>query len=270
MSDCLKLKKCAVIGILNITPDSFSDGGRYFSPDDAMRRAFEMVQHGADIIDIGAQSTRPGSTEIGVEEEWARLETALKMIVNAVNVPVSVDTFHAEVARRSLECGASVINDVHSLRDEAMLTLATNSRAGIILMHNEEIAEEQDAVEAVRVFFHQKIAQLRAIDPDFDIKRIVLDGGIGFGKTYEQNLQLIANAGALSVEGLPVLTAASRKRCIGHAASIDSAQERDWATIAANSAAVLAGTKLVRVHNVAAAVHMRDMLFALQNQEGCI
>ncbi len=237
------------MGILNVTPDSFSDGGRFDAPDMARAQAKRMVAEGADIIDIGAESTRPGFEPITADEEWRRLADVLSAVIAENDVPVSIDTTKAEIAARALEVGASVVNDIWGLqRDPRMADVVASARAGLVVMHNRDVKDPQiDIVGDMQRFFARslEIASRAGIAQE----RIVLDPGIGFGKTKEQNLAALAAVPTLKAFGCPVLIGVSRKSLFGALLGVDN-DERLVPTIATNLATATLGAKIFRVHDV--------------------
>jgi dihydropteroate synthase len=243
--------KPVIMGILNVTPDSFSDGGRFQSVSSALAHAKKLVAEGADIVDVGAESTRPGHTAVPPEEEWRRLEPLLKPLLAEVDAPFSIDTSKAEIARRATALGACVINDVWGLqRDPAMADAAAESGAAVVIMHNQESVDPDLDIEAeLKRFFERslKLAEragvLRA--------RLLLDPGVGFGKSRAQNLKALALTGVLrEAFGLPILIGVSRKRLFGDlSGAIDGAL---IGTLAANLAALRRGAAVFRVHDAAA------------------
>lgn len=255
----LPLNRTYVMGILNVTPDSFSDGGRYASPRAAVERALEMAREGADIIDIGGQSTRPGFEAIPPEEEWARIREVVPAVVEATGLPVSVDTFYPWVAQRALEAGASILNDVSGF-GEGMLQVAASSRCGCVVM--EPGGGEGDLFPRVKGFFLRRLEEARALG--ISSARLCFDPGVGFGKTLEENLDLIAHTGRVKVEGCALLMAASRKRVTGAPCGNPPFQERLPATLAAHTASILAGADMVRVHDVKEAVQAARMADTLK------
>ncbi len=242
-----------IMGIINATPDSFSDGGDNFLPENALKTAIEMQNSGADILDIGGQSTRPGATLISPEEEWARLEKVLPLILNATVLPVSVDTFYPEIARKALEMGAHIINDVSGTVNPKMAEVVKEYGAGWILMHS---GEESDI--DISACIHNRLLNMLniAVSLGVNSENICLDAGIGFGKNMEQNLTLIAETNRVKVNGNAYLLGASRKRFLGAAIGDNSLEfkQRDYATVAANTVGILGGADILRVHNVKAAV----------------
>jgi dihydropteroate synthase len=249
--DAKRLVKPLVMGILNVTPDSFSDGGRFVAVEAALTHARAMAAAGADIVDIGAESTRPGFVPVGEAEEWARLEKVLSPLIDDVALPVSVDTTKAAVARRATALGAAMINDVSGLRaDPAMAEVAAESGAALVVMHHRaEIDPECDIVADMFVFFDETLELARAAG--IAREKIVLDPGVGFGKSLRQNLLAIDACGPLAKKfGLPVLIGASRKSFIG-ALSGAPAQDRLAGTLAAHLRAFSRGAAIFRVHDVA-------------------
>lgn len=250
-----------VMGILNVTPDSFSDGGRFFTADAALRHALEMQEQGADLIDIGAQSTRPGHTKITPEEEWARLEPVLTQLKGKLHVPLSVDTFYPRVAVLALENGADLINDVTGFDDPEMVAVAAKSDCGCIAMHHIG-SDGKNILDAVHSWFLGKLRQLTAagIAPG----RICLDPGVGFGKTQEENLCILANTARLRVADCAFLMAASRKRVIGGACGNPPFEQRMPGTVAAHSISIYDGADIVRAHDVPEAVQSAQLASAIR------
>ena len=243
-----------VIGILNLTPDSFSDGGRFVDPDVALAHARRMVEDGADILDIGAESTRPygGATPVSRDDELARLAPVLPEAV-ALGVPVSIDSIKAEVVAWALDRGAAIVNDVWGLqRDPAMAPLVALRGVPVIIMHNRDSADPAlDIMAEIIAFFDRSlaIADRAGIARD----RIVLDPGIGFGKTPEQSMTAIGHLDRLATFGLPLLVGASRKRFIATVAPSEP-QQRLGGSIAAHLLAVQKGAAIIRTHDVAETV----------------
>jgi dihydropteroate synthase len=239
-----------IMGILNITPDSFSDGGKFFSFDAAMRQAQKLQADGAAIIDVGAESTRPGHTPVEPEEELARLEPILGKLTSAIDIPFSIDTSKAKVARRAVELGASVINDVWGLqRDPGMADAVAETGAAAVIMHNREGTDpERDIIADIRRFFDKSLRL--AGDAGIPSARLILDPGIGFGKSRVQNFTVLANLAALKDYGLPILIGVSRKSLLAENSTqpVDTSVVR---TLAANLAAAANGASIFRVHDVA-------------------
>jgi dihydropteroate synthase len=239
-----------LMGILNITPDSFSDGGKFFSLEAAMQQAKKLAGAGADIIDVGAESTRPGHTPVAAEEELARIEPILAELMGSINLPFSIDTSKAKVARRATELGASVINDVWGLqRDPAMADTVAETGAAAVLMHNRDgVDPGLDIVADMRRFFDRSLslADAAGIPP----AHLILDPGIGFGKSRAQNFTALANLAALKDYGLPILIGVSRKSLLAEP-DATPADTSIFRTLAANLAAATNGASLFRVHDVA-------------------
>ena len=249
----------AVMGVLNVTPDSFFDGGQYLKPERAIAHALEMEENGADIVDVGGESTRPsGAREVPVEEELRRVLPVLRGLEGRLRVPLSIDTRKAEVARAALEHGASIINDVTALSyDPQMARLAAASRSAVVLMHmrgspenHMRFARYRDVVIAVTGYLAARAKY--AIRAGIPAARIILDPGIGFAKTAQHNLTILNSLPVLCTLGYPVLVGTSRKSFIRRIAG-DSPREIEFASAAADALAVAAGAAIVRVHDPGAA-----------------
>jgi len=243
--------RAAIMGILNVTPDSFSDGGRFESLDLALAQARKLVEDGADIVDIGAESTRPGHTPVPADDEWRRLAPVLGPLLAAIPAPVSIDTTKAEIARRAVGLGVSVVNDVWGLqKDPAMADVVAESGAALVVMHNRDAVDPDLDIEAdMRRFFDRSLALAeRAGVPR---GRILLDPGIGFGKTKAQNLRALRATGRMrEAYGLPILIGVSRKRMFGDLLGA-SVEGRLIGTIAANLTTLALGASVFRVHDAA-------------------
>ncbi len=248
----------AVMGVLNVTPDSFSDGGRFLDPDRALEHALEMEAAGADIIDVGGESTRPlGAREVPVEVEMARVQPVLVRLGRALKVPFSIDTRRSEIARMALDAGAAIVNDVSAMQDPAMAPLVARARCAIVLMHmrggpadHMKFAHYKDVVREVAEFLRRRARF--ALSAGIAGSRIILDPGIGFAKTATHNLQLIAALPRLVALGYPVLVGASRKTFVRTIAGA-GAQDMLFGTSAVDAIAVAYGASIVRVHEPAAA-----------------
>lgn len=246
-------KKTYIMGILNVTADSFFDGGMYNSPEKALEHAKKMLAEGADIIDIGAQSTRPGCTQLSAEEELEIIKNYLPMLYNETGAVISVDTFYPQVAEYALQDGASIINDVSGVFNEDMAKLIRYYNCGWVIMHTgggdaQTVPEYKTSVtEDVISFFADMLTKCE----EFGISKnqIMLDMGIGFGKTNEQNIELIKNVNKLKVKDVALLTALSSKRVVANATGADG-YDRVYGTIAADVLAIAGGTDFIRVHNV--------------------
>jgi dihydropteroate synthase len=255
-----------IMGILNITPDSFSDGGLYLDPVKAVEKALELQAEGADIVDIGAQSTRPGSLPLTGHEELDRLSPVLLALKGVLDIPVSVDTFNPAVAEYALKHGASMINDVSGRLEPELARLVKDYCAGWIIMHNSGGASaapgyEGGVLRAVQHFFNKSLEQTR----HFGItdETICFDAGIGFGKSHEDNLELLRHLKQVKPAGTALLTGASRKRVVGYATGEENPGFREAGTIAAHTAAIASGTDIIRVHDVRQALQGARMADAL-------
>jgi dihydropteroate synthase len=260
-------ERTLVMGILNVTPDSFSDGNQFLSPSDAIAHAEKMVSEGADIIDVGGESTRPGGDPVSAEEEIERVVPVIADLAKRVTIPISVDTTKSEVARAALDAGASIVNDISALRfDFHVADAAAAAGAGLVLMHSRGTPATLHRLPPVADIMTEVINSLRAsikMAERRGVRResIVIDPGIGFGKSQEQNLELIAKLDQLSgaLPDLPVLVGTSRKSFIGRILADAEGKpagsnERLHGTIASIVAAVLHGAHIVRVHDVKATV----------------
>lgn len=243
-------KRSLIMGIVNVTPDSFSDGGRFDTPEGAIAQACKLAAEGADIVDVGAESTRPGHTPVPEEAELARLEPLLGAIVKTVDIAVSIDTTKARVARRAVELGASVVNDVWGLRkDPAMADTVAETGAAVVIMHNREsVDRDLDILADMQRFFETSLDL--ADKAGILRQRIMLDPGIGFGKSQKQNLEALAGLEALKSFELPLLIGVSRKSLLGEVAGTPI-EARLVPTLAANLAAAARGGAIFRVHDVA-------------------
>lgn len=264
----LDLSRPAVMGVLNVTPDSFFDGGRYLGAEVALGRLEELVSEGADIVDIGGESTRPGADPVSPAEQIRRVVPVIEAGAARTTVPISIDTTKAEVARVALEAGAEIINDVSGLRFDAGLgELAAERGAGLVLMHMRGQPKTMQREIRFGDLMGEIVAELRgsvdaALTAGCDAEQIVIDPGIGFGKTASQNLEIIARVGRLLELGLPVLLGPSRKSFIGKALGLD-VDERVEATMAACVLGLAGGARIFRVHDVRAARRALDMAAAI-------
>jgi len=262
-----------VFGILNVTPDSFSDGGDYLDADDAIGAGCRMAEAGADVIDVGGESTKPGSTYVSADEQIRRTQPVIAGLAErfgSKGPAISIDTRLAEVARAAADAGASVVNDVSALRDDSELAkLVADRGLGIVLMH----MKRKPADMQVNPFYDDVIAEIReflaerinaAVQAGIPRERIIIDPGIGFGKTTQHNLQILRHVGSFRELGVPVLIGPSRKRFIGDVLGIDSPRDRLMGTLAAVSVSVLAGVEGIRVHDVAECRQIVDMCKAIR------
>ena len=260
-----------VMGVLNITPDSFSDGGRAYDPARAVDLALQFEADGADIIDVGAESTRPGAAVVDAHEEWARLRPVLEALSSRLRVPISVDTYKAEVARRALDTGVAIINDISGLEYDPALGAVVGSRgAALVLMHTRgrsgdmyKHATYDDVVSDVTRELQRSVEC--AVGQGVAWNRLLIDPGLGFAKRAEHSLTVLAELDRFASLGRPLLVGPSRKSFLSAATGPIEAEERDWATAAAVTAAILAGAHIVRVHRVREMVQVAKVADALRN-----
>ena len=249
-------RRARVMGIINATPDSFSDGGSFLDPQAALAHGLQMVAEGAEILDIGGESTRPGAQSVEADEEIRRVLPIIQALRRESQVLLSIDTSKAAVARAALDAGADIINDVTGLRgDPEMPALAASSKAGIVIMHMQgeprtmQVAPTyDDVVEEVGNFFRQALA--RSVACGIDPMRIALDPGIGFGKTPEHNRRLLAELSAFLEFGRPLLVGVSRKSFLGWLAGSSAMDDRFWPGVALTSLCRERGARILRVHDV--------------------
>jgi len=240
------------MGVLNVTPDSFSDGGKYSDPDRAFARAIELEEQGADIVDIGGESTRPGSARISAAEETRRVIPVLKRLKDRLTIPISVDTYKAEIAERALDLGVEIINDPSALTYEPHLArVISNHNAGLILNHMRgrpetwaKLGPMPDPMATIVRDLDAAVGRTRSVG--MDKSRIILDPGIGFGKRKEQNALILGRLGQLGSLDLPIMVGPSRKAFLAH----PTAEETKFATAAAVAACILGGAHVIRVHDV--------------------
>jgi dihydropteroate synthase len=248
-------KRTLVVGVLNVTPDSFSDGGQHYEPSSAVEHALRMEGEGADIIEIGGESTRPGSPRMSAAEEMERVLPVLETLRGRMTVPIAVDTYKGEVASAAIEAGASIINDVSALRfDPLIAEVAARSKSLLVLMHMRgEPATMQKIEPSPNIFAEIELdmsvavaeAERRGVKRD----RIVIDPGIGFGKTLEQNLAIINHLDRFARLGFPIMVGTSRKSFIGRITGRDEG-ERIFGTAASVAAAIIKGAHVIRIHDV--------------------
>jgi dihydropteroate synthase len=246
-------ERTVLMGVLNVTPDSFSDGGKYSDPDRAFARAVEIEEQGADILDIGAESTKPGSERISAAEEMRRLIPVLKRLKDRLTIPISVDTYKAEIAERALELGVEIINDPSGLTFEPHLArVISNHNAGLIVNHMRgrpetwaKLAPMPDPMGTITRDLDAAVSRTRHVG--IEKSQLVIDPGLGFGKRKEQNALILGRLGQLASLDLPLMVGPSRKAFLAH----PTAEETRFATAAAVAACVLGGAHIVRVHDVA-------------------
>ncbi len=244
------------MGVINVTPDSFSDGGLFYGREQAVARGEALAAEGADILDIGGESTRPFSQPLAVEEELKRIIPVIRELVKRVRIPISVDTYKSQVAEAALDAGAALVNDISALRlDPAMTEVLRNHRTPVILMHMQGTPQDMqsrphygDLLKEVHSFFEERLfwAQQQGLARD----RVIIDPGIGFGKTREHNLLLIKRLDILSDLDCPVLIGTSRKSFIGKLTGQQNPGEREWGTAATSALSAWLGAHLIRVHRV--------------------
>ena len=245
-----------VMGVLNVTPDSFSDGGDALDADRAIARALAMESDGADIIDVGAESTRPGAEPVDAAEEWRRLQPVVTGLARRLRIPISIDTYRAETARRALDEGAVIVNDISALGyDPALGPLVAAHGAALILMHTrgrsrDMYGEARYSDVVADVARELQLSMERAIDHGVAFDRLVIDPGLGFAKTADHSMMILAHLASFAALGRPLLSGPSRKSFLTSATGPLPPQDRDWATAAAITQSVLAGAHMVRVHRV--------------------
>jgi dihydropteroate synthase len=259
--------KTLVMGIVNVTPDSFSDGGQWLDKDAAVRHGLELVEHGADILDVGGESTRPGSDPVTPEEERRRTEPVVAELAARCGVPISIDTMKAEVARAALDAGAAIINDVSALRDPDMAPLAAQTGAALVLMHmlgEPRTMQREPTYDNVvaDIALYLRRAMARAIEAGVGPDRIIVDPGIGFGKTLAHNTQLIRRLPVLASLGCPILMGCSRKSMIQKALGLP-VERRLNASLALNVLSIAGRASIIRVHDVAEACEAAAMTDAV-------
>ncbi len=262
-----------IMGILNVTPDSFSDGGRYCSDARLQARIEELLADGADLIDVGGESTRPGSDAVSTEEELKRVLPAITAIRKLSSISISVDTTKAEVARQALAAGANIINDISALEgDPAMIEVLSDSQAQVVLMHMQgqprtmqQAPRYADVVAEVNAYLARRIAWLEG--QGLARERMIVDPGLGFGKTLEHNLSILHNLASFRQHGCPVLIGHSRKTFLGAIAQIEKAAERDLATALVSAFCARHHMDILRVHNVAATREALALQAALEPSE---
>lgn len=242
-------KKTYIMGILNVTPDSFSDGGDFTNVEIAVKHAKDMIKEGADIIDLGGESTRPGHKFVSSEEEIKRIVPVIKELKKEIKVPISVDTYKSEVAEEALKLGVEMINDVWGLTyDENMAKVIGKYDASVCIMHNQNKTEyEKDIMESIKEFLQNSID--KALEAGIKKENIVLDPGIGFGKTFEQNVEVLRRMEELRDLGYPILLGTSRKSVLGHIVQGEP-KDRLEATVATTVLGIRDGIDIVRVHDV--------------------
>lgn len=268
----LEIEKPLIMGILNVTPDSFYDGGRFFDLDRAIERGIELEKQGADIIDIGGQSTRPGSKQVDEKEELERVIPVIKNLSRELKIPISCDTYRSKVAEKAIENGAKIINDISAFSlDNYLLDIIKNSDCGYILMHMKGTPENmqinpyyEDVIGEISYFFEEKIKILEK--NKIDIERVVIDPGIGFGKRVYDNVEILKNLDKFKKFNRPILIGTSRKSFIGKLLNLEP-EERLEPTIATNVYAYLKGANIFRVHDVKEVKKGIDIIYKMEENE---
>lgn len=252
----LDLSQPRVMGIVNVTPDSFSDGGRFDSTEKAVEHALALIEEGADILDIGGESTRPGATPVSLQQELQRAIPVIERLAKETSVPLSIDTYKPEVMRAAIEAGIDMVNDIRALQEPGALEIVAGSNAGVCLMHMQGRPQTmqldpqyEDAVVEVKTFLERRLEA--AIAAGIDAERVVLDPGFGFGKRTVHNLQLLRELPGFSELGRPLLVGLSRKSVLGQITGGDI-YVRLHASIAASVISAMKGAKIIRVHDVKA------------------
>lgn len=254
-----------IVGILNVTPDSFFDGGRHQTLESVLRQAMQIVAEGVSIIDIGGQSTRPGHVEVSVEDEISRVVPVIEALAGRLQVPLSIDTYKPAVARAAVQAGADIINDVHGFqRHPELAEIAAQHDCGVILMHHEAgfLESTGGTMERIATFLRRSLDL--ALAAGVAREKIILDPGIGFAKTHAQNLEILARLGELHSLGCPLLLGASRKSVIAHVLALPPDQRLEG-TLATTALAVWQGVEFIRAHDVSANLRAAHMAKAIHN-----
>jgi dihydropteroate synthase len=263
-------KKTYIMGILNVTRDSFSDGGLYFDKSEAIKRAIQMVEEGADIIDIGGESTRPGSEPITIEEELRRTIPVIEVLSKEVDVPISIDTYKSEVAKKALDAGASMVNDISGLRfDPEMSKVVSAYKVPVVIMHIKGTPKDMQQNPVYEALIPEITDYLRdciilAIESGISEDKIIIDPGIGFGKTFNHNLEIINNLHEFTFLEKPILIGLSRKAFIGKILGDAPVTDRLEGTAAAVAISIMNGANIVRVHDVKEMVKVTKVADAIK------
>ncbi len=266
-------KKTFIMGILNVTPDSFSDGGQFFNAQKATDHALRMIDDGADIIDIGGESTRPGSESVSGEEELRRIIPVIESLSGKTNIPLSVDTYKANVAKAALEAGANIVNDISGLRfDKEMAGVVAEKEAPLIVMHIKGTPKEMqkapvydDILTEIADYLSESIET--AMKAGIKKDKIIIDPGIGFGKTFDHNLQIIDNLDKFKFLGKPILVGTSRKAFIGSILGDVPSEKRLMGTAATVAVSIMHGANIVRVHDVAEMAEVAKVTDAIRKEQ---
>lgn len=264
----LNLNRPHVMGIVNVTPDSFSDGGRFAQTNLAVEHALKLVEEGADILDIGGESTRPNAVPVSLQEELDRVIPVIEALVKQINIPLSIDTYKPQVMQAAIAAGASIVNDIRALQENGALNIVAASDVGVCLMHMQGTPQTMqlnpqynDVVSEVKEFLQQRlqVCEVAGIARD----RILLDPGFGFGKTRAHNIALIQHLASFSALGQPLLVGLSRKSVLGQVTGHD-VDARLYASVAASVISAMVGAKILRVHDVKATVEALKVVVAIQ------
>ena len=266
----LALVRPLIMGIVNVTPDSFSDGGRHDSPQAGIEHGLRLLEEGADILDVGGESTRPGAAPVGLEAEMQRVLPVIEALAGR-SIPVSVDTYKPEVMRAAIAAGSSMVNDINALQENGALEAVANSGAAVCLMHKQgdpgtmqQQPQYRDVVGEVEAFLRQRMAAAEAAG--IGRERLVVDPGFGFGKSLAHNLALLRHLDCFACLGVPVLAGLSRKSMLGQIAGLEVG-ERLHASVAAAVLAAMKGAKIIRVHDVRATRDALQIVQAVEEQE---
>ncbi len=263
--------KTYIMGILNVTQDSFSDGGLYFDKSAAIKRAIQMVEEGADIIDIGGESTRPGAEPVTVEEELRRTIPVIEVLAKEINVPISIDTYKSEVAEKALDAGASIVNDISGLRfDPEMAKVVSEYKVPVVIMHIKGRPKDMQQNPVYEALIPEIMDYLRegirlAKESGVSEDKIIIDPGIGFGKTFNQNLEIINNLREFTLLEKPILIGLSRKAFIGKILGNVSVTDRLEGTAAAVAISIMNGANIIRVHDIKEMVRVARVADAIKN-----
>jgi len=266
-------KKTHIMGILNVTPDSFSDGGLYLDESTAIKRAFQIVEEGADIIDIGGESTRPGSEPVAIEEELRRTIPVIESLAKETKIPLCIDTYKSEVAKRALDAGASMVNDISGLRfDPKMREVVYEHKVPVVIMHvkgTPRDMQQNPVYEALipEIMDYLKTGMIIARQAGISDDMIVIDPGIGFGKTFDHNLQIIHNLQEFTLLRKPILIGPSRKAFIGRILGDVPATERLEGTAAAVAISIMNGANIIRAHDVKEMVKVAKVADAIKKEQ---
>ena len=264
----LNLNRPHVMGIVNVTPDSFSDGGKFAKVNLAVEQALKLINEGADILDIGGESTRPNAAPVSLQEELDRVIPVIEALVSQINIPLSIDTYKPQVMQTAINAGASIVNDVRALQEKGALDIVAASDVGVCLMHMQGTPQTMqinpqynDVVSEVKAFLQQRLALCEAAG--IVKNRILLDPGFGFGKTRTHNISLIQHLASFTSLGQPLLVGLSRKSVLGEVTGND-VDARLYASVAASVVSAMVGAKILRVHDVKATVEALKVVSAIQ------